>query len=73
MDAAVAAARDKLKNVTPLKRDCGRVCGAALNIRMEKFLVRFFENYILCSILTVWVCSSFLLELDTCHSAIYIV
>ena len=29
MDAAVAAAREKLKNVTPLKRDCGRVCGAA--------------------------------------------
>ena len=28
MDAAVAAARDKLKNVTPLKRDCGRICGA---------------------------------------------
>ena len=40
---------------------------------MEKFLVHFFENYILCSILTVWVCSYFLLELDTCHSAIYIV
>ena len=29
MDAAVAAAREKLKNITPLKRDCGRVCGAA--------------------------------------------
>ena len=29
MDAAMAAAREKLKNVTPLKRDCGRVCGAA--------------------------------------------
>ena len=28
MDAAVSAAREKLKNVTPLKRDCGRVCGA---------------------------------------------
>ena len=28
MDAAVAAAREKLKNITPLKRDCGRVCGA---------------------------------------------
>ena len=27
MDAAVSAAREKLKNVTPLKRDCGRVCG----------------------------------------------
>ena len=28
MDAAVSAAREKLKNVTPLKQDCGRVCGA---------------------------------------------
>ena len=28
MDAAVSAAREKLKNVTPLQRDCGRVCGA---------------------------------------------
>ena len=28
MDASVSAAREKLKNVTPLKRDCGRVCGA---------------------------------------------
>ena len=28
MDAAVSAAREKLKNVTPLKNDCGRVCGA---------------------------------------------
>ena len=28
MDAAVSAAREKLKNVTPLKKDCGRVCGA---------------------------------------------
>ena len=28
MDAAVSAAREKLKNVTPLKRDCGRVGGA---------------------------------------------
>ena len=28
MDDAVRAAREKLKNVTPLKRDCGRVCGA---------------------------------------------
>ena len=28
MDAAVSAARENLKNVTPLKRDCGRVCGA---------------------------------------------
>ena len=27
MDAAVSAAREKLKNVTPLKKDCGRVCG----------------------------------------------
>ena len=28
MDAAVAAAREKLKSVTPLKKDCGRICGA---------------------------------------------
>ena len=28
MDAAVSAAREKLENITPLKRDCGRVCGA---------------------------------------------
>lgn len=28
MDHAVSAAREKLKDVTPLKRDCGRVCGA---------------------------------------------
>ena len=28
MDAAVSAAREKLNNVTPLKKDCGRVCGA---------------------------------------------
>ena len=28
MDAVVSAAREKLKNVTPLKKDCGRVCGA---------------------------------------------
>ena len=28
MNAAVAAAREKLKNVTPLKKDCGRICGA---------------------------------------------
>ena len=28
MDAAVSAAREKLKNVTPLKKDCGRVCDA---------------------------------------------
>ena len=28
MDAAVSAAREKLKNATPLKKDCGRVCGA---------------------------------------------
>ena len=28
MDAAVSAAREKLKNVTPLKRDCGRICDA---------------------------------------------
>ena len=28
MDAAVSAAREKLNNVTPLKKDCGRICGA---------------------------------------------
>ena len=28
MDHALLAAREKLKNVTPLKKDCGRVCGA---------------------------------------------
>ena len=28
MDAAVSAAREKLNHATPLKRDCGRVCGA---------------------------------------------
>ena len=28
MDTAVSAAREKLNNVTPLKKDCGRVCGA---------------------------------------------
>ena len=28
MDAAVSAAREKLNKATPLKRDCGRVCGA---------------------------------------------
>ena len=28
MEAAVSAAREKLNNVTPLKKDCGRVCDA---------------------------------------------
>ena len=28
MDAAVSAAREKLNQATPLKRDCGRICGA---------------------------------------------
>ena len=28
MDAVVSAAREKLNNVTPLKKDCGRICGA---------------------------------------------
>ena len=28
MDAAVSAAREKLNRTTPLKRDCGRICGA---------------------------------------------
>ena len=29
MTPVLRTAREKLKNVTPLKRDCGRVCGAA--------------------------------------------
>ena len=29
MDAVLLAAREKLNNVTPLRRDCGRVCSAA--------------------------------------------
>ena len=29
MNPVLRTAREKLKNVTPLKRDCGRVCGAA--------------------------------------------
>lgn len=29
MTPAVRAAREKLKSLTPLKRDCGRICGAA--------------------------------------------
>ena len=28
MDAAVSAAREKLNQATPLKQDCGRICGA---------------------------------------------
>lgn len=28
MDAAVSVAREKLNHATPLKRDCGRLCGA---------------------------------------------
>ena len=28
MDAAVSAAREKLNQLTPLKKDCGRICGA---------------------------------------------
>ena len=28
MDAALSAAREKLNRLTPLKKDCGRVCGA---------------------------------------------
>lgn len=28
MDAAVTAAREKLNRVTPMKKDCGRICGA---------------------------------------------
>ena len=28
MDAAVSAAREKLDRLTPLKKDCGRICGA---------------------------------------------
>ena len=29
MNSVLCTARDKLKSVTPLKKDCGRVCGAA--------------------------------------------
>ena len=29
MNSVLRTARKKLKNVTPLKKDCGRVCGAA--------------------------------------------
>ena len=29
MNPVLRTAREKLKDVTPLKRDCGRVCGAA--------------------------------------------
>ena len=29
MNPVLQAAREKLKSVTPLKKDCGRVCGAA--------------------------------------------
>lgn len=29
MNPVLHTAREKLKNVTPMKRDCGRVCGAA--------------------------------------------
>ena len=28
MDGALSAAREKLEHVTPLKKDCGRICGA---------------------------------------------
>ena len=28
MDAAISAAREKLNQLTPLKKDCGRICGA---------------------------------------------
>lgn len=29
MNPVLSAAREKLKDLTPLKRDCGRICGAA--------------------------------------------
>ncbi|MCR5565368.1 MAG: hypothetical protein K6F61_00840 [Clostridiales bacterium] len=35
MDAAVSAAREKLNQATPLKNDCGRVCGARCCRPME--------------------------------------
>ena len=35
MDAAVSAAREKLNQATPLKKDCGRVCGARCCRPME--------------------------------------
>ena len=35
MDGAVSAAREILNQVTPLKRDCGRVCGARCCRSME--------------------------------------
>ena len=35
MDAAVSAAREELNQATPLKKDCGRVCGARCCHPME--------------------------------------
>ena len=35
MDAAVSAAREKLNQATPLKKDCGRICGARCCCSLE--------------------------------------
>ena len=35
MDAAVSAAREKLNTVTPLKRDCGRICNARCCLSLD--------------------------------------
>ena len=35
MDAAVSAAREKLNNVTPLKKDCGRICNARCCLSLD--------------------------------------
>ena len=35
MDTAVSAAREKLNQVTPLKKDCGRICGARCCLSLD--------------------------------------
>ena len=35
MDAAVSAAREKLNQPTPLKKDCGRICGARCCLSLD--------------------------------------
>ncbi|MDR9827841.1 hypothetical protein RCJ22_19760, partial [Vibrio sp. FNV 38] len=35
MDPMLLAAREKLNQVTPLKKDCGRVCGARCCLSLE--------------------------------------
>lgn len=35
MDAAISAARKKLNDVTPLKKDCGRICGARCCLSLD--------------------------------------